>query len=83
MAHALRPVVHVGHSGLSDAVLAEIERALEDHELVKVRLHAPADKREAARALAEGTGAVLLGTVGHTVILFRRNPDAPKVLIPG
>ena len=82
LAHGLRPVVHVGQSGLSDGVVAELETALNHHELVKVRLHLPEDKKAAAAALVERVNAELCGVVGHTVILFRRNPDAPKVVLP-
>ena len=82
LAHGLRPVVHVAQSGLSDGVVAELETALNHHELVKVRLHLPEDKKAAAAALVERVNAELCGVVGHTVILFRRNPDAPKVVLP-
>lgn len=81
MAHALRPVVLVGQAGLSDAVMAELDQALSDHELVKVRLHSPDDKKMAAAALAERAGAALCGVVGHTVYLYRPNPDQPKIQI--
>jgi RNA-binding protein len=78
-AHALRPVVVVGDEGVTDAVAAALERALHDHELVKVRLRRPADKRAAALALAEASGAQLCGLVGHTAILYRRHPERPRL----
>jgi len=74
-AHALKPVVHVGEAGLSEAVVAATDAALTTHELVKVRLHQPDDKKASASALAEATGAALCGLVGHTVILFRPRPE--------
>jgi RNA-binding protein len=79
LAHPLRPVVHVGAGGVGAAVLAALERALSDHELVKVRLLEPDDKRALARELAEASGAELAGLVGHTAILFRRNPERPRI----
>ena len=82
-AHALKPIVHVGEAGLSDAVLAAADAALGDHELVKVRLHDPADKKAAARQLAEATHAALCGLVGHTVILYRPRADGPRLEVPG
>lgn len=81
-AHALRPVVHVGEAGLTPEVLAAVDRALLDHELVKVRLHEPEDKRALARALAEAGGAHLAGLVGHTAILYRPHPEAPRITLP-
>jgi RNA-binding protein len=82
LAHGRKPVVQVGEGGLSDAVLDALDRALGDHELVKVRLREPEDKKAAARELAERTGAELCGLVGHTVILYRRHPDTPKLELP-
>ena len=82
MAHALEPVVHVGHGGLSDGVVRAVEQALLDHELIKVRLHEPADKKAEAEALAVATGSALCGLVGHTVILYRPHPDKPQIQIP-
>jgi len=82
LAHALKPVVHVGQGGVSPAVLAELDRALAEHELVKVRLHEPEDKKGLAAALAEGAGATLCGLVGHTAILYRRDPEDPRIDVP-
>ena len=82
LAHALKPVVLLGQHGLSDAALAEIGLALEHHELIKVRMNAPEDKKTAAVELAARAEAELCGVIGHTVILFRRNETSPKVAVP-
>lgn len=82
LAHSLKPLVHVGEAGLSPGVLAALDRALLDHELVKVRLHEPEDKKAAARVLAESAGAALCGVVGHTVILYRPHPEDPQIELP-
>jgi RNA-binding protein len=81
-AHALEPVTHVGTAGVTDAVLAAVDQALAAHELIKVRLHEPEDKKADAGALAAGTGAVLCGLVGHTVILYRPHPEKPRIVLP-
>jgi len=81
MAHALQPVVNVGHAGVTDAVLQAVDEALLGHELIKVRLHEPEDKRAMAAALADGTGATLCGLVGHTAILYRPHPDEPRIRV--
>jgi RNA-binding protein len=81
LAHALEPVVHVGAGGVSPAVLQSVDEALAAHELIKVRLHEPADKAADARAVADGTGATLCGLVGHTVILYRRHPERPRIVV--
>jgi RNA-binding protein len=77
-AHHLEPLVQIGHSGLHDAAFAAVTRALRDHELIKVRLHEPEDKRAMARQLADAVGAVMCGLVGHTVILFKPKPAKQK-----
>jgi RNA-binding protein len=83
LAHALKPVVHVGEAGITPAVVQALEAALGDHELVKVRLHQPDDKKSAARDLAERSHAHLCGVVGHTVVLYRRRDEDPRVEVPG
>ncbi len=79
LAQQLKPLVQVGEAGLSAGVIAATNQALEDHELVKVRLHEPADKRGMARELAERSHSALCGLVGHTVILYRRHPQNPRI----
>ncbi|MBK1652349.1 ribosome assembly RNA-binding protein YhbY [Halorhodospira halochloris] len=76
--HHLKPVVLTGAAGLSDAVLAEIERALNDHELIKVKL-AGADKQsrqEMAERITAQTGAVVAQNIGRVVLLYRENPES-------
>jgi RNA-binding protein len=82
LAHPLKPLVHVGEGGISAGVVEAVDGALRDHELVKVRLHEPEDKKAAARALAEASGSALCGVVGHTVILYRPHPKDPKIELP-
>ena len=82
LAHRLRPVVHVGAAGVARPVLAALDRALTDHELVKIRLHEPQDKSALADALAEQSDSLLCAVVGHTVILYRRHPDRPRIEVP-
>lgn len=75
-AHALEPVVHTGTAGLTDAVIAEVEKALTAHELIKVRI--AGDDREArvavGDAICERTGAAAVHRVGKVLILWRARP---------
>lgn len=85
LAHGLRPAVQVGQRGLTDAVAAEVDRALERHELIKVKLAGDRQERRAlAEAVADRFGAHLAGTIGSMAILYRRHPDpqARKVRLP-
>lgn len=82
LANPLRAIVHVGEAGVSDPVLRALDEALLAHELVKVRLFAPEDKKATARAIADQSGAALCGLVGHTVILYRPNPENRRIELP-
>ncbi|MGB0957909.1 MAG: YhbY family RNA-binding protein [Litorivicinus sp.] len=75
--HQLNPVVMVADKGLSEGVMVELERALSDHELIKVRLRAPRDVRVQWQAdLAKQSGAEVVQSIGQIVLLYRRNPKA-------
>jgi RNA-binding protein len=76
-AHHLEPIVQIGHAGLHEAAFAAVVLALRDHELIKVRLHEPENKRVMAEELAKATASALCGLVGHTVILYKPKPQ-PK-----
>jgi len=79
LAHRLDPIVQVGKQGVTEAVAAEVERALLAHELIKVRLAGERDEREeAARELASSTGSALAGTIGRVAILYRPHPEPDK-----
>lgn len=75
-AHSLEPVVIIGGKGLTDEVVAEVDRALAAHELIKVR--APAldrDAREQAlKTLCEKTQAEAVQHIGKVLVLFRAKP---------
>jgi len=79
-AHALELVVQLGHTGLSDRVVAEVDRALTAHELIKVRMGG--DDREARRKLGEAlcrrTDAAAVQRVGKILVLWRPKPEASE-----
>jgi RNA-binding protein len=75
-AHHLKPVVLVGQHGVTAPVIAEIERALTDHELIKVRFRGlERDERndEIMRMAAE-LSAEVVSTIGGTAVLYRLSP---------
>jgi RNA-binding protein len=82
LAHPLNPVVMVGQAGITPGVLAEMQGALDHHELIKVRVSA-GDREardEMIRELIQGSGAELVQRIGNVAILFRRNPDKKQPL---
>ena len=85
LAHSLDPVVQVGKDGLTKDVTAAIERALLDHELIKVKVleSSPLDRHECAVAIVEALPrTALAGEIGRIVILYRRHPEKPVIKLP-
>lgn len=85
LGHNLDVVVHVGKGGVTDGLVTAVNQALEDHELIKIRVleEAPVDRKEAAEMLAERCGAVVAQVLGKVVLLYRRHPDHPEIVLPG
>jgi RNA-binding protein len=84
-AHNLKPVVIIGAERCTPGVIAHVDDALEQHELLKVRL-TDAEKEEvlaAAEALTQGTGCVIAQRIGHTLVLYReRREGRPTIRLP-
>lgn len=76
LAQSLSPVVMVGHEGITEGVIAALDAALTDHELVKVRFQ---DFKEMVRdlsvQLSNKTSSVLVSTTGFTAVFYRKNPE--------
>ncbi len=84
LAHPLKPVILMGNAGLTEAVVAETDRALAHHELIKVRLRGQdREGRDAVLALlAERTGSAMVTRIGHVAVLYRPHPELPKIMLP-
>jgi len=81
-AHGLQPVVQIGKAGLTDPVAAAVDKALEDHELIKVKfVNSKEEKEELARLAAEQTGAVLVRIIGNIAIYYRYQSDPDKRVV--
>ena len=83
-AHSLKPVVLIGGAGLTDNVINEINQALEDHELIKVRVNADDrdDKKRMIDSIAQQTDSETVQTIGHIGIFYRHNKKKPKIDLP-
>ncbi len=76
MGHHMEPVVIVGQSGVTEGVIGAIAQALNDHELIKVKINeGPETRHEAAQRMAEGTGAELVQLLGRTALLFKKREE--------
>lgn len=74
-AHPLNPVVMIGQSGLTPAVLKEINVALDVHELIKVKIRAERDERNVIREqICTETHAELVQSIGQVAVIYRKNP---------
>jgi len=84
LAHPLRPLVMLGNAGLTDAVVGELDRALADHELVKVsaRVGERTTRDANLEELARRTQASMVQRIGHIGVFYRRGKGLAKVLIP-
>jgi RNA-binding protein len=83
LAHHLDPVVRVGAAGVTDAVVAKLDRELTTHELVKVRVDGErAEVREAAARLATSTQSELAQIIGKIAVLYRRRSKKPTIQLP-
>ncbi len=71
--HKLNPVVMIGDRGLSEGVEQELKRALEDHELIKVKVNIadPGERRELIEQLCKGSGAQLVQAIGKIALIYR------------
>jgi RNA-binding protein len=74
-AHSLDPLIQVGKNGVTDGVIANIDKALSDHTLIKVKYinHKP-EKRELTETITSRTGSALIDLIGNTAILYRESP---------
>jgi RNA-binding protein len=76
----LKPVIHVGHDGITDALLAALDQTLTDHGLVKVRFtDHKSERKQLTAELAARTSSRQILLVGHTVTLYRM-PQQPSGL---
>ncbi|TDG12661.1 YhbY family RNA-binding protein [Seongchinamella unica] len=75
--HKLKPVVTVAGNGLSEAVVAEIDRALNQHELIKIKLAVGGKdaKIAMARELCERSGAEIVQSIGNVILVLRRTAE--------
>ncbi len=75
-AHGLKPVVMIGNKGLTPAVLLEIEQALQDHELIKVKIRAlKLERQQMCQKIVADTQATLIASIGQVATFYRENED--------
>jgi RNA-binding protein len=79
LAQRLDPILHLGKAGVTDAFLAGVEQALNDHELIKIKFAAFKDTKKAlAEEIGTRTNSELAQIVGHVAVLYREQSDPAK-----
>jgi RNA-binding protein len=72
----LKPVIHVGHDGITDSLIAAVDQALSDHGLVKIRFtDHKSERKQLTAELSTRTNSRQILLVGHTVTLYRTPLD--------
>ncbi len=83
LAHSLKPVVLLGNNGLTEAVVAEVDFALNHHELIKIKI--PTDDRETKALIVEAicreTNSTKVQVIGKTLVIFRQSEEK-KIRVP-
>lgn len=83
-AHDLKAMLQVGGKGITDALAAEVDNALEHHELIKIKMAGEdRDQRDAMISdLTHRTSAALIQRIGHTAVLYRPSKDKRHIVLP-
>ena len=80
LAHPLKPLVHIGKEGMSPAVITTIQKELEHHELIKVKIgnNSGLERHQTSALIAEASESFLVQLIGKILVLYKPNPDKAK-----
>jgi RNA-binding protein len=83
MAHALQPIIYIGKAGVTDNIITQADEALPGNELIKgtVQQSCPVSAKDAMSEIADRTGADAVSSSGRKFVIYRANPDEPKIKI--
>jgi RNA-binding protein len=76
LAHHLKPIVMIGRNGVNEQLIASVNIALNDHELIKVKfIEFKEAKKEIAAEIAAAVDSELVGIIGNIAIFYRQHPQ--------
>lgn len=79
LAHHLSPIILIGQNGLNAEVVKSIDKALSDHELIKIKFNEhKEDKKNLTEEITKKTKSSLAGLIGNIAIVYRKNEDVEK-----
>lgn len=83
-AHHVQPIFQIGKSGITDAIIKQIEEALEARELIKLSVlqNCEQDKEEIADILAQQDGLEVVQIIGKTIVLYKESKEKKKIVLP-
>ena len=82
LAHGINPIVQIGKNGITDAVLKQIDEALDKHELIKIKfIDFKDEKKELAAQIEKNLECEMCGSIGHVFVFFRQNKDPEKRIV--
>ncbi len=84
LANTLDPLFQVGKGGVNEGVVTAVDKALTARELIKLKVLKTSEEgpKEVANALAEATASDVIQVIGFNIVLYRRNPEEPKIELP-
>ena len=84
LAHSLKPLLQLGKHGLSDQFLEQLNTALLQHELIKLKVleNAPNTPQESAKILEAQLELDVIQVIGRTIVLYRPHPEDPQIILP-
>lgn len=84
LAHPLKPVVQIGHQGLTAGVATALDAALERHELIKIKVSSECetDAAELGPEIEKATQSRVAQVIGRTLVVYRRRQQEPKIVLP-
>lgn len=84
LAMTMEPVVHVGKSGVTPELVISVDEVIEKRELIKLAVlkNCADDPKEIAGTIADRTRSQVVQVIGKKIVLYRRNKDKPKIVLP-
>ncbi len=84
LGHALHPVIMIGKHGTNETLSRETNKAIESHELIKIKVLETCDDSidEVAQYLAQNNNAQIAQIIGRTALLYRRRAEDPAIELP-
>lgn len=84
LAHNMDPLIQLGKDGINEGFLNQIDKLLEDHELVKIRVlqNAPVEVDEIVDEILEKTGAEFVQKIGKKLTIYRESKENKKIELP-